>query len=127
MQVPGGYCQHTEGLGEMAEKRSRWHAGQPVIWISVSPFAVALSELELRSSHPHPAGAPRCPFYPPEPACRGGPSIRLDAGRLRVTRSSTHAVPKTGCGLGYFFFRRFVVFFAAFFAFLFFAIAALLA
>jgi hypothetical protein len=31
------------------------------------------------------------------------------------------------CGFDYFFFRRFVVFLAAFFAFLFFAIAALLA
>jgi hypothetical protein len=37
-------------------------------------------------------------------------------------------LPKTGCGVDYFFFRRFVVFFAVFaFAFLFFAIAALLA
>jgi len=45
-----------------------------------------------------------------------------------VTRSSTHAMPKTGSGIDYFFFRRLVVFFAVFaFAFLFFAIAALLA
>jgi hypothetical protein len=37
-------------------------------------------------------------------------------------------LPKTGAAFDYFFFRRFVVFFAAFdFAFLFFAIAALLA
>jgi hypothetical protein len=35
-------------------------------------------------------------------------------------------MPKTDCCVDYFFFRRFVVFFA-FFAFLFFAIAALLA
>jgi hypothetical protein len=48
-----------------------------------------------------------------------------------VTRSPTHAKPKTDRGVDYFFFRRFVVFFAVFFAaafvFLFFAIAALLA
>jgi hypothetical protein len=44
----------------------------------------------------------------------------------RVTRSSTPAVPKTDCGVDYFFFRRFV-FLAFAFAFLFFAIAALLA
>jgi hypothetical protein len=37
-------------------------------------------------------------------------------------------MPKTGCVIDYFFFRRLVVFFAVFaFAFLFFAIAALLA
>jgi hypothetical protein len=37
-------------------------------------------------------------------------------------------MPKIGCGFVYFFFRRLVVFFAVFaFAFLFFAIAALLA
>jgi hypothetical protein len=37
-------------------------------------------------------------------------------------------MPKTGSGSDYFFFRRFAVFFAVFaFAFLFFAIAALLA
>ena len=38
-------------------------------------------------------------------------------------------MPKTSCGIDYFFFRRFVVFFAVFFAaaFRFFAIAALLA
>src|SRR6516165_9702741 len=70
MVVSGGYCQHTEGFGEMAEE--------------LSPLAVALSELELRS--PHPAGAPR---RPPEPACRGEPSIHLDTGRPCVTRSST--------------------------------------
>jgi hypothetical protein len=48
-----------------------------------------------------------------------------------VTRSSTHAKSKTGSSVAYFFFRRLVVFFAVFFtaalAFLFFAIAALLA
>jgi hypothetical protein len=124
MSVSGGYCQHTEGFGEMAEEENRWHAGQQVSNVQFLPFAVALSEPELRSSHPHPAGAPRCP---PEPACRGGLSISLDAGRLRVTRSSTYVMSKIGCGFDYFFFRRFVVFFAAFFAFLFFAIAALLA
>jgi hypothetical protein len=58
---------------------------------SVSPLiAVALSEPELRSSHPHPAGAPR---FPPEPARRG--IDRLDVGRPRVERSSAHAMPKT--------------------------------
>jgi hypothetical protein len=36
-------------------------------------------------------------------------------------------MPKTDCAVDYFFFRRFVVFFALAFAFLFFAIAALLA
>ena len=49
----------------------------------------------------------------------------------RVTRSSTPSVPKTDNGVDYFFFLRFVVFravfFAAAFVFLFFAIAALLA
>jgi hypothetical protein len=44
----------------------------------------------------------------------------------RVTSSSTHAMSKTNCGVDYFFFRRFFVFFAAAF-FLRFAIAALLA
>ena len=88
------------------------------------PFAVALSESELRSSYPHPAGAPRC--CSPEPARRG--INRLDIGRPRVTRSSAFANAEDRCGFDYFFFRRFVVFFAAaFFAFLFFAIAALLA
>jgi hypothetical protein len=48
-----------------------------------------------------------------------------------VTRSSTPATSKTHNDVDYFFFRRFVVFFAVFFAaafvFRFFAIAALLA
>ena len=109
----------------MAEKRNRWRGGQRRIDCPFLPFAVALSELELQSSHPHPAGAPR---RPPEPACRGEPSIRLDAGRPCVTQSSTLKDAEDCCGFTYFFFRRFVVFFAAaFFAFLFFAIAALLA
>jgi hypothetical protein len=43
-----------------------------------------------------------------------------------MTRSSTYA-PKTEATSAYFFFLRLAVFFAAFFAFLFFAIAALLA
>jgi hypothetical protein len=62
---------------------------------SVSPLiAVALSEPELRSSHPHPAGAPRSP---PEPARRG--IDRLDVGRPRVKRSSAHAMPETVAAL----------------------------
>jgi hypothetical protein len=47
-----------------------------------------------------------------------------------VTRSPPYARSKTGISIDYFFFRRFVffaVFFEAAFAFLFFAIAALLA
>src|SRR5262249_52622949 len=82
MVVSGGYCQHTEGFGEMAEETNRRRASQRQI--ELSPLAVALSELKLRS--PHPAGAPP---RPPEPACRGEPSIHLDAGRPCVTRSST--------------------------------------
>jgi hypothetical protein len=86
-------------------------------------IAAALGEPELRSSHPHPAGAPRCSR---EPARRG--INRLGVGRPCETRSSAHAMAEDRCGFAYFFFRRFVVFFAAaFFAFLFFAIAALLA
>jgi hypothetical protein len=86
MPVSGGYCQHTEGFGEMAEKRNRWRASQRKIECPFLLIAVALSELELQSSHPHPAGAPR---RPPEPACRGRLSIHLDAGRPCVTQSST--------------------------------------
>src|SRR5262249_25761669 len=116
MVVSGGYCQHTEGFGEMAEERNRWRASQR--HIELSPLAVAHSDPELR--RPHPAGAPR---RPPEPACRGELSIHLDAGRPCVTRSSTLRCRRSVAALPYFFFRRFVVFFAAaFFAFLFFAI-----
>jgi len=68
----------------------------------------------------------------PEPA-RLGKSSRQSAEQprrqpARVTRSSTlQARSKIDSGIAYFFFRRFFVFFAAAFAFLFFAIAALLA
>jgi hypothetical protein len=92
--------------------------------ISVFPLvAVALSEPELRSSHPHPAGAPRCS---PEPARRG--IDRLDDWPAPCDAILDTCDAEDRCGFDYFFFRRFVVFFAAaFFAFLFFAIAALLA
>ena len=70
---------------------------------------------------------PAPPRRPPEPACRGEPSIHLDTGRPCDAIFGIK-VSKIGYGFAYFFFRRFVVFFAAaFFAFLFFAIAALLA
>ena len=95
MLVSGGYCQHTEGFGEMAQGEEPLAKPAGAEMDSVSPLiAVALSEPELRSSHPHPAGAPR---LPPEPARRG--IDRLDVGRPRVTRSSAHAMPKTGAAL----------------------------
>lgn len=63
----------------------------------------------------------------PEPARRGGSSIRPRHGPARVKRSPTHAMPKIDCGDDYFFFRRLVAFFFVFAAFfLRFAIAALL-
>lgn len=63
---------------------------------------------------------------PPEPARRG--INRLDAGRPPCDPILGTGDAEDRCGIDYFFFRRFVVFFAAaFFAFLFFAIAALLA
>jgi hypothetical protein len=122
--VSGGYCQHTEGFGEMAEKEKPLTRRPADFKYLVSPlFAFALSEPELRSSHPHPAGAPVAHLSRPVVADDDQPRRRP----ARVTRPSTHVMPKTGCGFDYFFFRRFVVFFAAFFAFLFFATAALLA
>jgi hypothetical protein len=91
--------------------------------LSVSPVAFALSEFELRSSHPHPAGAPRAHLSRPV-AANVDPPRRWPA--LCDAIFDTNAEDR--CGFTYFFFRRFVVFFAAaFFAFLFFAIAALLA
>jgi hypothetical protein len=93
-----------------------------------SARAVALCDAdEAQTSVPADA-----PCRSPEPARPGG-SFRQSADQprrqpARVTRSSTlQAQSKTDSGIAYFFFRRFFVFFAAAFAFLFFAIAALLA
>ena len=66
----------------------------------------------------------------PEPARRGRLKSHPRRQPARVTRSSTHAMPKTDRGVDYFFLRLVVfltVFFAAAFTLRFFAIAALLA
>ena len=122
--VSGGYCQHTEGFGEMAEEENRWRVGQQISNIQFLPFLLS------RSASPSYEARTRIPPAPPV-AHLSRPVVADDdqprRRPARVTRPSTHAMPKTGCGFDYFFFRRFVVFFAAFFAFLFFAIAALLA
>ena len=62
-------------------------------WISVSPLNCCRAQ-RTRVTKLAPAGAPRCP---PEPARRG--INRLDVGRPCVTRSSTHAMPKTVAAL----------------------------
>jgi hypothetical protein len=123
MLVSGGYCQHTEGFGEMAQGAEPLAKPAGAERNSVSPLiAVALSEPELRSSHPHPAGAPRAHLSRPAAASIASTS----AGPCDAILGTCDAEDRRG--FDYFFFRRFVVFFAAaFFAFLFFAIAALLA
>ena len=117
----GGYCQHTEGFGETAEERS--HHTLASVNSPFTLFALVLSEHELRI-HSYLAGAP-CRHLS-RPVSVDGQSTLTPAGPSDAIFDT--CLPKTGCGIDYFFFRRLVVFFAVFaFAFLFFAIAALLA
>src|SRR6516162_9632948 len=92
MVVSGGYCQHTEGFGEMAEERNRRRASQRQIETVSSCCRAQRARVTKPASR-------RRPPPPPEPACRGEPSIHLDTGRPCVTRSSTFKVSKIGYGL----------------------------
>ena len=120
----GGYCQHTEGFGEMALRSGT--ADQGGQRRNGFPFLLLLLSRSANSSYEV------CTRIPPAPSVVN--LSRPVAASIASTRPALcDAILGTcdaedRCGFAYFFFRRLVVFFAAaFFAFLFFAIAALLA
>ena len=57
--VSGGYCQHTEGFGEMAEEENCWRVGQQISNIQFLPFLLS------RSASPSYEARTRIPPAPP--------------------------------------------------------------
>jgi len=57
--VSGGYCQHTEGFGEMAEEENRWRVCQQISNIQFLPFLLS------RSASPSYEARTRIPPAPP--------------------------------------------------------------
>jgi hypothetical protein len=114
----------TEGVGEIVEEQDpRLASGHDAGF----PFLVPAAASSRRDREACTTVPPTPPVvHLSRPRC-GRSSIYPKRWPARVTRPSTHAMPKIDCGVDYFFFRRFVVFFFAAAFFLFFAIAALLA
>jgi hypothetical protein len=94
--VSGGYCQHTEGFGEMAEEENRRRVGQQISNIQFLPFLLS------RSASPSYEARTRIPPAPPV-AHLSRPVVADDdqprRRPARVTRSSTHVMPKTVAAL----------------------------
>ncbi len=108
----------------MAAEENRWRVSQQISNIQFLPFLLS------RSASPSYEARTRIPPAPPvahlsRPVVADNRSTSTPAGPCDAIFNTCDAEDR--CGFDYFFFRRFVVFFAAFFAFLFFAIAALLA
>jgi hypothetical protein len=114
--------QYTEGVGEMVEGQDHW------ITTGVR-FGISVSRLHPRRRKPkmkpdlRPADAPCRHLSRPVSADRRSTSTK--AGPCDAIFNTCDAEDRSW--RDYFFFRRFAAFLATFFAFLFFAIAALLA